>query len=66
MRWDKHDTRDHAISGLKSRVLAQASEPFVRELASSAGTDSMNRLLQPLADTLAKDGVMVRVQYQME
>lgn len=63
-RFDKQETRDHAIAELRPKILSQAQAPFVRELAEAAGVDSATRLMQPLASTLARDGVMVKVSYR--
>src|SRR5262249_32767193 len=64
MRWDKQDTREHAIAELKPNVISQATAPYIRQLAESGGIESTTKLLQPLADTLAKDGVTVKVSYR--
>lgn len=63
-RFDKQETRDHAIAELKPQVLSQASAPFVRELAQSAGIDAGMKLISPLASALSRDGAQVRVAYR--
>jgi hypothetical protein len=63
-RFDKLATRDQAIAELRPNILSQATAPYIRELAASNGIDATTRLLQPLADTLARDGVAVKVEYK--
>ncbi len=63
-RFDKGETREHAIAELRPKIVAQAQQPFVYELAQSAGIETATHLMQPLADAVAKDGVTVRVTYR--
>ncbi len=63
-RFDKQDTRDHAIAELKPQVLTQAQAPFIRELAHSAGIDAAEKLVGPLASALSHEGTVVRVAYR--
>jgi hypothetical protein len=63
-RFDKQETRDHAISELKPKIMSQANAPYIRQLAESSGIETTTKFLQPLADTLGRDGVTVRVQYR--
>ena len=62
-RFDKQETRDHAIAELKPNLLSQATAPYIRELAAANGIESTTKILQPLADTLARDGVTIHVTY---
>jgi hypothetical protein len=63
-RWDKQDTRAQALADLRPMVIAQASKPFVHELADAQGMDAATRLLQPVAHAVSKDGVTLRVSYR--
>jgi hypothetical protein len=62
-RWDKYQTRDNAIAELKPKLITQAQAPFIEKLAQEAGIDTTTALLQPLADTLARDGATLKVVY---
>jgi len=63
-RFDKSETRDHAVAELRPQVITQAQAPFVRELAESAGIDAASKLVSPLASALSRDGMEVRVAYR--
>ncbi len=62
-RFDKDETRDHAIAELRPKIINQAQAPFVQQLAAEAGLTTTTQFLQPLADTLAKDGTTIKVVY---
>jgi hypothetical protein len=64
LRWDKQTTRDHALSEIKTNVVKQANAPYIRQLADAAGIESTTKLLQPMAETLAREGVTVKVNYR--
>jgi hypothetical protein len=63
-RFDKQDTKDHALAELRPKILTQASAPYLREIAETRGIEAATKLLQPMADTLSRDGVTVRVVYR--
>jgi hypothetical protein len=63
-RWDKSDTRDHALAELRPHVIVQANASYVRDLADAHGLDAATQILQPLADTLSHDGVKLHVTYR--
>ena len=61
--WNKQDTKDRAIAELRPKLITQAQAPFVQQLAAEAGLTTTTQFLQPLADTLAKDGTTIKVVY---
>lgn len=63
-RFDKWETRDHAIAELRPKIVSQAQAPYVQELAQSAGIETATHLMQPLADSLSRDGAAIRVAYR--
>ena len=63
-RWDKQDTRDHALAELRPKIIAQANARYIRELADTHGLDAAAQLLQPLADTISHDGIKLHVSYR--
>lgn len=63
-RWDKQDTKDHAIADLKPAVILQVNKPFVRKEAEAAGLEAMTKLLGPLADAVNQKGAKVDVLYR--
>jgi hypothetical protein len=63
-RFDKQDTKDHALAELRPKIVTQASAPYLREAADSRGIEAATKLLQPMADALQRDGVTVRVEYR--
>lgn len=66
MRWNKYDTRDHAISELKPKIIIEANKPFLRKEADASGKEAMTKLLSPLVENLGKQGVGVQVKYRDE
>jgi hypothetical protein len=62
-RFDKHDTREHAVAELRPKLITQAQTPFVRKLADDAGIETLTAFVQPLAETLARNGATVKVVY---
>ncbi len=64
MRWDKQDTREHAMSELKPKIIIEASKPFLKKQAAEAGEDAMKTLLSPMAQNLGKDGIKIEVKYR--
>jgi hypothetical protein len=63
-RFDKEDTKEHALAELRPKIVAQAQAPFFREAAESGGIEAAERLLQPLASALSREGVSVHVAYR--
>ena len=63
-RFDKEDTKDHALAELRPKIVVQAQAPYIRELAEARGMEAAGRLLQPLADALNRDGVRLSVAYR--
>jgi hypothetical protein len=63
-RFDKQETRDHAMAELRPKVLVQADVPYVREYAQNRGIEATTRLLLPMAEALRRDGVTLRVTYR--
>jgi hypothetical protein len=63
-RFDKEDTKDHALAELRPKIVSQAQVPYIRELAEARGIESAGKLLQPLASALSRDGVSVHVAYR--
>jgi hypothetical protein len=63
-RWDVQDTRDHALAELRPQVIAQANARYVHELANTQGLDAVTQFLQPLADTISRDGIKLHVSYR--
>jgi hypothetical protein len=63
-RFDKQETKEHALAELRPKIVTQASAPFLREAAETRGIEAATKLLQPMADALQRDGVTVRVEYR--
>jgi hypothetical protein len=63
-RFDKDETRDHALAEMRPTIIAQASALHLRECAEGRGMEATTKLLQPLAATLSRDGVTVRVAWR--
>jgi hypothetical protein len=62
-RFNKTDTREHAIAELRPALINQAQAPFLKELAGNAGLEAAHDFLKPLAESLARDGTKVRIAY---
>ncbi len=65
-RFDKYDTRDHAIAALMPKTLAEANSPLTQRVADDAGIEALTRVFQPLANEIAHEGITVRVAYGVE
>jgi hypothetical protein len=63
-RFDKTDTRDRALAELRPKIILQASAPYLREIAETRGIEAMTKFLQPMADSLLRDGITVRIAYR--
>jgi len=63
-RFDKQETRDHALAELRPKVILQANAPYVRELAYTQGIEATTQFLQPLASALSQQGATLRVSYR--
>jgi hypothetical protein len=66
MRWDKDETRDHAIAELRPNVIIEASKPFLKKQADEAGREALVNLLYPMAQNLQTQGIKLEVKYQGE
>jgi hypothetical protein len=66
MRWDKQDTRSHAIAELRPNVIIAASKPFLKKQADEAGREALTNLLSPMAQNLRAQGVKLDVKYRGE
>jgi hypothetical protein len=63
-RFDKQQTRERAFAELRPKVITQAQASYVREIADAQGIAATTQLLQPLAETLKRDNVTLRVSYR--
>ncbi len=63
-RWDKQETKDHAIAELKPAIIVQATKPFIRKQAEEAGMEAMRTLVAPMIQALKPEGVTVEVRYR--
>ncbi len=63
-RFDKQETKDHALAELRPQVMVQAAVAHIREIAEAQGLVAATRLLQPLAAALTRDQVALRVAYR--
>ena len=63
-RFDKEDTKDHALAELRPKIVEQAGAPHIRELAEARGIEAAGKLMQPLASVLGRDGVRLCVAYR--
>jgi hypothetical protein len=63
-RFDKQDTKDDALAELRPKVIVQAQAPYIRDIAEARGVEAATKLLQPLADTLNRDGVTLHIVYR--
>ena len=63
-RFDKEDTKDHALAELRPKIITQAQAPYIRDLADARGIEAAGKLLQPMADALTRDDVRLRIAYR--
>jgi len=63
-RFDKQETKENALAELRPKIIGQAQAPYIREIAEARGVEAATKLLQPLAETLNRDGVTLRIAYR--